>query len=234
MRFRAVAASVVSALVLTLSGGSITPSSARDSDDPSARASTTARLYGPASEPRGASWRLWHARYLEWFQQIPTSRNPGVHPNSPRNCETRYGAVFMGPTGTGRGCVIDADRPVLLSFLGWSCSTAEGHGRSWRKLRRCVRDSFEAELTDVQVRLRLDGRLVRDPGRWTFGTTRRVARLPEDNVWGAPAGPTRFTGKGLLFMLRPFLPGQHVVRARLEEDGEVTVLRYRFTVARNA
>ena len=31
-------------------------------------------------------------------------------------------------------------------------------------------------------------------------------------------------------MIRPLNPGQHIMRARLKEAGEVTVLRYPFSV----
>ena len=213
--------------------GDIPPPAAASSAptaDQAARAVDGLELYRPAQDPRGRTWGMWAARYFEWFQEIRVPRNPAVDPDSPRNCERQYHVTFMGPTGTGDGCEVPADRAVLFSFLGWSCSTAEGNGRAWHKLRRCVRQSFEKELTDIKVRLRLDGRVVADPWRWTFGSARRVARLPKDNVWGVESGRTRFLGKGLMFMLRPMEPGEHVIRVRLREDGEDVVLRYPFSV----
>lgn len=173
---------------------------------------------------------MWAGRYFEWYQEIPVPRNPAVHPNSENNCERRYHVVIMGPSGTGRGCDVPVGRAVMFSYLGWSCSTAEGNGRTWHQLRKCVRQSFDQELTDIRIRMRLDGRLVDDPWRWTVGSGRRVAVLPKKNIWGVEAGPTRFLGKALMFMLRPMKQGDHVMRVRMKEDGEVSVVRFPFSV----
>ncbi len=194
------------------------------------RASDELRLYGPSAEPRGHTWALWSARYFEWIQEVPTPSNPAIDPDSPRNCERHYNVVMMAPYGTGKGCEVPAKTPVLLTFNAWSCSTAEGNGRAWHKLRRCARESFKEELSDIRVRLFLDGDRVRKPGRWTFDSARRVARLPKKNIWDAPPGRTRFLGRGMFFMVRPLNPGAHVIRARLKEAGKVTVIRYTFTV----
>lgn len=137
----------------------------------------------------------------------------------------------MAPQGTGRGCQVRANRPVLLTFLAWSCSTAEGNGRAWRVLRRCSNRSYQQELSDVRVRLFLDGRRIEQPRRWKFDSARRVIRLPQDNVWGVSGGRTRMLGRGLFHMLRPVSDGDHLLRVRLKEASapHPMVIRYPFT-----
>jgi hypothetical protein len=130
-----------------------------------------ATLYGPsATKPAGASYRAWAARAFVWFQETPASQDLGVDPDSPANCAQQHGVAFFGPVGTGRACVVPEGRPIVMVYLGWSCSTAEGNGRTFRELRRCAERSWRNELGDVRIRQTVDGSLVHHPRRWTVST----------------------------------------------------------------
>lgn len=191
------------------------------------------RLFGPQAAPAGVSYDRWFARWAAWLQKYPASRSP-IAPNSPNNCEQRPNVVFIGPNGTGKDCSVPRGKPVGLTFVGQECSTAEGNGETYRELRRCAvagyRDFFSAQ--DAAVRLKVDGNRIERPRRWTFTSSNRMVTLPKDNIWGAPAGPTKTVSHGLFYMLKPLAPGEHLVRFRTKshKDDAVDIIRYRFTV----
>ena len=57
--------------------------------------------------------------------------------------------------------------------------------------------------------------------------------LPEENIWGAPAGPTKTVTHGLFYMVKSLTPGEHVIRARVQSrknEDVGRVFRYRFRV----
>jgi hypothetical protein len=164
------------------------------------------------------------------YEETPASQDLGVDPDSPANCAQRNGAVFFGPVGTGRGCVVPEGRPIVMVYLGWSCSTAEGNGRTFHELRRCAERSWRDELGDVRIRQTVDGSLVHRPRRWTVSTPDMWVDLPRNNVWGVRPGWTRSVGRAIVHVLRPPRAGDHVVRVRMIEDGKRTVLKYAFTV----
>ena len=224
MALRTSAAGILAACLLGTLGtlGSAGTASAAPAD---------AELYAPAAAtPGGASYRTWATRVFTWLQEVPKGRNPGVDADSPHNCDTRFGAVLLGPIGTGDGCVVPAGRPVVLAYLGWSCSTAEGGGRTFAELRRCAERAWRGELGDVGITMVVDGNRVREPRRWTVSSHDMWVDLPRHNVWDVRPGWTRSVGRGIFHVLKPPVAGEHVVRVVLVEDGERTVLRYPFTV----
>jgi hypothetical protein len=194
-----------------------------------ARASGEADLFGPNEAPVGVTWEDWAARYDKWFQEIPFNKNPAVHPESRRNCEVVSDVTMVGPSGTADGCQVEAGRPVLLSPLGYGCSTAEGDGRTYGELRRCVKRNFKTQLGDAKLKLYVDGTLVTDPDRWIFVSSEGKITFPDKNIFGAPGGRTRSMGKGFYFMLRSPTPGQHVVQAKFKLGGKSLVVDYPFT-----
>jgi hypothetical protein len=193
------------------------------------RAAGEADLFQPADTPLGGEWELWVARYNEWFQEIPFNKNPAVNPDSKRNCEVHFKVTMFGPTGTGEGCTVRAGSPVLLSFMGYTCSTAEGNGRTFPELRRCAINNFKTYLGSTKVKLYVDGQLVTDPRRWTFVSAEKVVNFPDKNIWNAPGGPTRSMGKGVYFMLKAPAAGEHLIRGEMKDGKYVQVIKYPFT-----
>ena len=223
MNFRTVAARVAVAVFLGSSVSAGPATAAPDPDD--------ARLYGPGStSPAGASLQTWATRMFTWFQETPAHQRLGVDPGSPANCVPRHGAVVFGPVGTDDTCLVPAGRPIVVVYLGWSCSTAEGNGRTFLELRRCAERNWRTELGDIRIRQVVDGNLVGEPRRWTVSTGDMWVDLPRHNVWGVRPGWTRSVGRAIVHVLKPPPVGSHLVRVRLLEDGKKTVLRYPFTV----
>jgi hypothetical protein len=217
------ASSVTAALVFALLSAAAPADAAPAAED--------AQLYGPfASRPAGSTYQAWATRSFRWFQEVPAGKKLGTDPASRANCKMRNGVVFFGPVGTTKDCVVPAGSAIVVAYLGWSCSTAEGNGKSFRALRECAHHNWRAELSDVRVRQVLDGNVVQAPRRWAVDSNNMVVDLPRNNVWGVEPGPTRSVGYGIIHLIKAPAVGDHWMRVRLVEDGKVTVLRYPFSV----
>ena len=199
-----------------------------------AQAHGPARLYPAGATPQGHSYAAIAGAYANWGFSVPVSTSPVLHPDSPRNCEVHGDFLYVGSAGTAHTCVVQAGTPVVLSFAGYECSTAEGNGATFAKLRRCAQRQFARTFAPDHYRfgLRLDGAPAPHPRRWTFTTTNQVIDLPTKNLWHAPAGPTKSVSRGMVYVLRPLSPGRHIVRVHAvdAEMGKLDFV-YRFRSA---
>ena len=197
---------------------------AASSEEPTANL----RVFAPSSDPYGRTYERWFSRYMVWLQEIPVSSNPLVDPNSPRNCESRGRLVFISPTGSGDGCSIPEGKAIAFTPVGHECSTAEGNGETFRELRRCAIEGFAgfAGPDVLSLTLRIDGRKVAHPRRWVFLTPGEVVDFPDDNIWGAPGGPSRSLTKGFFFIIKPLDEGRHQIRVHVNDAalGEFDIL----------
>jgi hypothetical protein len=223
---------LVVSLAACLAIGLAPSASSRSTSEQEAQERAT--LFAPHAHPYGLTYAEWLGENMEWFQEIPAAENPALQPGQPTDCALQGGVVVF----VGQGpCRVPRGAAVAIGTIAWECSTAEGLGRTFAELRRCAirnwhRD-FRHEVFPFTVHI--DGRRVRAPRRWTFVTPGEIVMFPEDNVWGAPAGPSRSVTKGILYILRPLPPGTHTLRlrGRHEQLGPVDLI-YRLTVGNSA
>ncbi|MGN6130094.1 MAG: hypothetical protein ACTHOK_07110 [Nocardioidaceae bacterium] len=199
-----------------------------------AQPSGPAWLYGPSQRPQGQSYATINAGYLEWGFGITASQSPVLHADAPRNCEVHGPFVYAGGAGTEKACVVPHGKAVVLSFAGLECSTAEGNGATFEKLRTCANRSFARSYEPQRYRftLQLDGTPVPHPRRWAFTSADRVITMPTTNLFNTAAGPTKSVSRGFVYVLRPLSAGTHVVRGHAHdaETGKLTFV-YRFRSA---
>jgi hypothetical protein len=169
-------------------------------------------VFRPSAHPYGQSYEHWYAEHMTWLQEIPASENPFFDPSSPLNCESFGKVVFLGPSGAD--CTIPEGQSVAFSPFFWECSTAEGLGETFLELRKCARQNFANDFGPAVFRftVRIDGKRLVNPRRWTFETPGEVVVFPDDNIWFAPGGPTKSVTKGFFYILQPMIPGQHEIR----------------------
>ena len=211
------------ALLMTFLG--VAPSSA----DPGGH---THKVFGAQSHPYDVGYTVWLARWAKWIQELPIRDFPSA--DSPSNCAVHGRAVFMGPIGAA-GCTVPEGKTVAIqTILAWECSTAEGLGETYGELRRCAVHNFRRDVgrAKVSLHVRVDGKRLERPRRWTFTSQGRVVDLPKNNIWGAPPGPTKSITRGVFYLLKPLAPGDHNVFVRLDagKRSEETYW-YKFTVA---
>ena len=180
------------------------------------------RFVFPAdSSPRGLTYPQWHGLYQIWLNEIPASENPLLDPLSPRNCEPMRGGdvVFLGSFGAD--CSVPADTPLVFGTASWECSTAEGLGQTFQRLRRCAVENFDSDLGPEAFyqKVLIDGVHVRRSRRWVSVTPGEIIDFPEDNLWGAEPGPSKSVSKGFLFVARGMPVGDHSIVVRAFFDG---------------
>ena len=133
--------------------------------------------------------------------------------------------VFVGAVGAD--CSIPAGSPILVSPIGFECSTAEGLGDTFAELRRCAVENFKqiSSPDTLRIRLKVDGERVPHLRKWTFVSPGEIVDLPEDNLWGVEPGPTKSVTKAFSLMVRPFFDGTHKVVVTGEDQ---FIGRFRF------
>jgi hypothetical protein len=195
-----------------LLAGLATPASAGDDDE--------ARLFGPDAEPFGESYEEWFGDYQVWLNEIPLDEHPFEVSDSPADCALQDDEVVF--LVSKERCRVPEGASVAFDLGFWECSTAEGLGETFAELRRCARDNFRRDFDpDIwSIRLWLDGERVQHPRRWKFLTPGEIIDFPEENIWDAEPGPSKSVTKGFFYILRPLSEGTHVIRARLQLQGE--------------
>ena len=191
----------------------------------------THQVFGAQSHPYDLGFTRWLARWATWIQELPVRRFPSA--DSPSNCEVHGHVVFMGPVGAA-GCTIPEGKAVAIQpYIQWECSTAEGFGETYAELRTCAVQHFRRDWSreKVSLHVRVDGKRLERPRRWTFTSQGRVVDLPKNNIWGAPPGPTKSIMRGVFYLLKPLAAGDHNVRVRLDFGKRSDLYLYTFTVA---
>ena len=102
-------------------------------------------------------------------------------------------------------CTVKAGTWVFVTAYSVECSTFEGNGTTEAQLRACARAGNAPSAPAVTV----DGRAV--PVSETETPLLHIV-LPDDNVFGLPAGTQgRSVGHGWVVLLHPLNPGTHLV-----------------------
>jgi hypothetical protein len=142
---------------------------------------------------------------------IPTNTNPASD-NSGVNCaHSQSGPVwFLAGSTTGkaeRTCVIPAGKAILLPVVDAECSYAEYPKlKTESDLRSCAVSQnngishMEATIDGVSLQSQQMPRVQSPLFSFTF---------PENNLFGAPAGPSQSVADGYYVFLQPLSPGKH-------------------------
>src|SRR5262245_48800817 len=173
----------------------------------------------PNSQPMGATYGEWGARWWQWALSIPEVANPVLDTTGQFCSVGQTGHVwFLAATFGGdatRTCTVPAGRMLFFPFFNFLCSTVLGDGDTEAQLRPCANAPVDAILNSptAVLTVTIDARPVEALGTYraqsppgTFDVT-----FPPGAVFGIPAGPSPSVSDGLWLMLAPLLPGNHVI-----------------------
>jgi hypothetical protein len=172
----------------------------------------------PDAVIHGMTYAQWEGAYQVWLEEIPFAKNPIVDPGSPRNCERQPGGVvFAGALGAD--CHVPSGAKVAFGTFFWECSTAEGNGNTFRKLRRCAVDNFDHDFSKdmTHTTIWIDGVKLNHPRKWIFTTPGEIIDFPKNNIFGADPGPSKSVTKGTLYILKPLSDGTHTVHVHAND-----------------
>jgi hypothetical protein len=172
---------------------------------------TMVGVYTNDSKPYGLSYGDWTAKWWTWLMPIPTNINPASD-NSGTNCaKNQAGPVwFLAGSTTAkaeRTCAIPAGKAILFPILDGECSYAEYPKlKTESDLRNCAVSPnngvthIEAIIDGISLQNQQMPRIQSPLFSFTF---------PENNIFGASAGPSQSVADGYYVFLQPLSPGKH-------------------------
>ncbi len=170
---------------------------------------TAATLAAPGSDPLGVPYEDWASRWWSWLMSSPAAVNPGLTDA----CDAGQGpeAFFIPQTFPGIElavtCHAAAGQPVLVSPGGSICTPDAGETEE--DVAACVANS---DATLFAPSVTVDGQPIADIGDWFVMSEPFELMLPEDNLFGIPAGPVSgVLSSGWFVMLSDLAPGTHTI-----------------------
>ena len=95
-------------------------------------------------------------------------------------------------------------KAILFPILNVECSYAEFPGiNTEQDLRNC------AHYYNVLLKVSIDGVNLNDPNKFYVQSPIFDVVFPENNLFSAPAGPTKAVSEGWWIILQPLPPGRH-------------------------
>jgi hypothetical protein len=170
----------------------------------------------------GNSYGEWAARYLQWAFSFPVSKNPT---NDTADCaEAQQGPVWFLASSVGDGpvtreCTVPAGKALFFTLVSvitgaaaFDCEpTVPGVPCNLATLRLTASDLS----TPVALELTIDGKPLRRLRRQRVQTPVFIFTLPEDNLFGIPAGTYNpNVVDGYFVMLAPLEPGAHTIHSK--------------------
>lgn len=195
------------------------------------------RILPPQSRPFGMTYGEWSAKWWQWALASPAADNPVLDPTG-ANCATgQAGRVWFlaGTFGGGpvtRTCTVPLGTALFFPVVNTFCAAEPGDDPDPQIQRQCASASLAGATGSVEI----DGTPVQnlsvyfvDPATSpVFSIT-----LPEDNVFGAPAGTyAPAVAGGIYLMLAPLPPGEHVIHVQGSGPGFTVDVTYHLTVTR--
>jgi hypothetical protein len=148
--------------------------------------------------------------------ETPDAQNPFGTGGSAFACIDLGGTVApFGPVGV-ESCTVKPGTKIFVAASSFECSTFEGHGTTEDELRACARQADVKVAPTVTV----DGKSV--PVAEVETRLLHIV-LPEDNLFGEPAGTQGLSvGHGWVTLLHPLTPGTHTIVIRLGDAPTIT------------
>lgn len=191
----------------------------------------------PKSHPYGATYGEWQARWFQWVNETPAPINPGLDETGELCGVNQSGPVWFltfaaHPGLTQRTCVVPAGKALFVLVEANECSNIEPppfFGDNEADLRACAAEGFD---TFGGTRgLTVDGVPIADLDAYRAQTPVFGYTLPEDNLFGLPAGTTATTAlsDGIFVMLAPLKVGEHSIVISVDSP-VLGVLDERYTI----
>jgi hypothetical protein len=168
-------------------------------------------LYPADSKPYGLTFAQWSQKWWQWFVSIPEPQNPG-NDHTGKYCTVGQNIPnvwFLTGAGSGtfvRSCTVPSGRAILFQPVGTECSYSENPSlKTESELRSCAITGDQPNSIHVII----DGRSVENLQNYIVQTQLFDLTMPENNIFGTTAGPTKAVSHAYLIFLQPLSPGKH-------------------------
>lgn len=199
---------LIAACVLMASGLSVfLPLSAAHA----AAGTSNPRVFPVGSNPYGASYGQWSARWWQWALSLPADAHPLLET---AGCDAgQTGSVwFLGGsfvnTTIVRDCAVPGGQAILFPVLNTECSTIEGppfFGGNEDELRACA-----AAVTNAGMFATIDGVEVQNLDSYRVQSPLYTFSAPDGGLFGG-AVTGQSVSDGVWLMLAPLSAGTHTI-----------------------
>jgi hypothetical protein len=168
-------------------------------------------VYTSDSKPYGLSYGNWTAKWWTWLMSIPTNVNPASDSSGANCAQNQAGPVwFLAGSTTAkaeRSCTIPSGKAILFPIQDAECSYAEYPKlKTESDLRNCA-VSQQNGVTHIETTV--DGVSLQNQQMPTIQSPLFSFSFPENNLFGAAAGPSQSVADGNYVFLHPLSPGKH-------------------------
>jgi hypothetical protein len=168
-------------------------------------------LYSVDSKPYGLTFPQWSEKWWQWMISIPQSQNP-LNDDTGKNCgvgQNNSNVWFMTGTGSGtvvRSCTVPSSKAILIQPAETECSYAEYPSlKAESELRSCAIEGDKVSSIHVSI----DGKNLQNPQNYIVQTPLFDVSIPKDNIFAAPAGPSKAVSHAYVIFLEPLKAGKH-------------------------
>jgi hypothetical protein len=172
-------------------------------------------VFAVDSKPYGFTYGEWAAKWFKWLLEIPNENNP-ANDNTGKNCAVNQrdpNVWFLAGTPGGppavRTCTIPPEKAILFPIISNECSFSEYPKLKTESELRIEVKSQEDQVTNLRVTI--DGIEMQNLDKYRIQSPLFNVTFPQDNIFGAPAGPTQAVSDGYWVFLKPLPPGKHEI-----------------------
>lgn len=171
------------------------------------------RIAPPHSHAYGASYGEWAARWWQWALSIPADNHPFLGGDVLQG-QTGHVVFLVGIFGGAEiSLTIPPGTPLFFPIVNSECSTIEPdpfHGDNEAELRACAK-GFIDHTSGLAAEI--DGVAVENLSAYRHQSpVFTIAPLPENNIFGLPAGSTGLSvDDGYYLMVHPLSVGEHTI-----------------------
>ena len=172
---------------------------------------TSLGVYTSDSKPYGLSYGEWTAKWWTWLMSIPTNVNPASDSSGTNCAQSQAGPVwFLAGSTTGkaeRSCAIPSGKAILFPIQDAECSYAEYPKlKTESDLRNCAVSQMNST---THVEATIDGVSLQNQQMPRIQSPLFSFTFPENNLFGASAGPSQSVADGYYVLLHPLSLGKH-------------------------
>lgn len=202
----------------------------------------SAEVAPPASSAQGRSYAAWAADWWRWALENPATGNPILDPTGAacayhQTARAWFLAGSFGGDPVVRDCTVPVGRPILVPLINlayFAFLSDDPATRTESFVRGQVTCIEDAVFPVVEI----DGKAVREPGRYLEHSVLFDVHLPTDNLFGATESDipaltlSPSVDAGFYLLLTPLTPGAHTLRwqARSTACGFGQDITYRLAV----
>lgn len=171
-------------------------------------------IFPPDSAPYGTSYAEWTASWWKWILSAPIHDNP-VNYHAGVAAKIQRGPVwFLAGTTEGianRECIIPANKSILYPVLNFGATLAdEPTLKTEQELIALARREMD-RISNLEIKV--DGEKISDIQNYRIQSPVFDIVLPENNLFGGLAGPTRGVSEGYWLFLKGLPKGNHRIQS---------------------